>query len=178
MAGSYHHEDPPAPGTTGQDRRRNTAVAWARAFDRPLVHDKHSPADRPVFEDLQPQGWPELKIYVTADGWHLALAICRDLLNPHAVEALTEAGTNLVLVPAMSETLVPFGGPVAQRVGEDQALVVAKQSRPVAGIRASEGAAAGTCPGGPLGFGQLTHWVPGADATPGARLHVHSGKLT
>jgi 8-oxo-dGTP pyrophosphatase MutT (NUDIX family) len=180
VAGSYHHEDPPAPGTTGRGRRRNTAVAWVRGFDRPLVHDKHSPADRPVFEDLQPQGWPELKIYVTADGWHLALAICRDLLNPHAVEALTEAGANLVLVPAMSETLVPFGGPVAQLVGEDQALVVvannpAQWAEP-GGRNAQRPARALV---GHPGFGQLTRWVPGAEATPGvARLQVHSGKLT
>ena len=120
VAGSYHRQTrvDDAPG-----RRRNTAIAWVRGQDNPLTHDKYSPADRPVVEDIQPDGWPELRVYVTADGWHLTLAICRDLLNPQAVNALSEAGANLVLVPAMSETLTPFGGPVAHLVGACQALV-------------------------------------------------------
>ena len=120
VAGSYHQQTPvdEAPG-----RRRNTAIAWVRGHDDPLIHNKYSPADRPVVEDIQPDGWPELRVYVTADGWHLTLAVCRDLLNPQAVNALSEAGANLVLVPAMSETLMPFGGPVAHLVGTRQALV-------------------------------------------------------
>lgn len=120
VAGSYHqqtHVDD-APG-----RRRNTAIAWVRGHDDRLTHDKYSPADQPVVEDIQPDGWPELRVYVTADGWHLTIAICRDLLNPQAVNALSEAGANLVLVPAMSETLMPFGGPVAHLVGTRQAMV-------------------------------------------------------
>ncbi len=119
VAGSYHHQDD--RGTEGA-RRRNTALAWVRGHEHPLTHDKHSPADRPVLEDVQPQGWPELRVYV-ADGWHVVLAICRDLLNPEAVHALTEAGANLILVPALSETLMTFGAPVAQLVGSCQALV-------------------------------------------------------
>ncbi|WP_205730013.1 NUDIX domain-containing protein [Blastococcus sp. TF02-8] len=179
VAGSYHHEDPP-PGASAQPaRRRNTAVAWVRGLDRPLLHDKHSPADQPVDEDLQPDGWPELRIHVTADGWHLALAICRDLLNPHALQALTEAGANLVLVPAMSETLVPFGGPVGQLVGDDQALVVVANNP-----------AQWPWPGHPVvhrparalfghpGYGQLTRSVSADDSKSGVVvLQVHSGDL-
>lgn len=85
-----------------------------RGRSEPLVHDKHSPGDEPIREDIRPNGWPELRIYVTRDGWHLVIAICRDLLNPQAVHALSEAGANLVLVPAMSETLITFGGPTSQ----------------------------------------------------------------
>lgn len=98
VAGSFHHEDlhELAPG---QLRRRNTAIAWLRGHDQPLLHDKHSPGDRPILEDIEPEGWPELRVYVSADGWHLVIAICRDLLNPLAVNALAEAGANLVLVP-------------------------------------------------------------------------------
>lgn len=118
VAGSFHHADPAKPA-----RRANRALAWVRDHPAPLLHDKHSPADRPVVEDITPVGWPELRVYVTADGWHLVIAICRDLLNPQAVHALTEAGANLVLAPSMSETLTPFGGPVAQLVGAGQALV-------------------------------------------------------
>ena len=81
-----------------------------------------SPADRPVPEDITPQGWPELRVHVSADGWHLVIAICRDLLNPQAVYALSEVGANLVLVPSMSETLIAFGGPVGQLVGTTQPL--------------------------------------------------------
>ena len=121
VAGSYHREAP--VGDESRARRSNTAIAWVRRHDRPLTHDKYSPADRPVTEDIQPDGWPELRVYVTADGWHLTIAICRDLLNPQATNALSEAGVNLLLVPAMSETLVPFGGPVAHLVGTRQALV-------------------------------------------------------
>ena len=180
VAGSYHHEDPPPNGddhTVG--RRRNTAIAWVRGHDRPLMHDKHSPADKPVFEDIQPSGWPELRIHVTADGWHLVIAICRDLLNPHAVRALTEAGANLILVPAMSETLVPFGAPVAQLVGDNQALVVVANNP-------AQWSRLGHLPvqrparvlAGHPGFGQLTRHVPASDTAPGvARLDVGSGEL-
>lgn len=121
VAGSYHHDDP--HGTSEHPRRRNTAIAWVRGHDHPLTHDKHSAAEQPVPEALQPDGWPELRVYVTTDGWHIVIAICRDLLNPQAVHALTEAGANLVLVPAMSESLMPFGGPVAQLVADCQAVV-------------------------------------------------------
>ena len=106
VAGSYHHR-PDTGGVPGAGRRRNTALAWIRGSERPISHDKHSPADRPLGEDIQPQGWPELRIYVTADGWHVVLAICRDLLNPLAVHALAEAGVNLVLAPAAQNAAVP-----------------------------------------------------------------------
>ena len=122
IAGSFHHEDP-HDQEPGQPRRRNTAIAWMRGHEQPLLHDKHSPGDWPILEDIQPEGWPELRVYVSAQGWHLVIAICRDLLNPLAVNALAEAGANLVLVPAMSETLMAFGGPVAHLVGAGQAFV-------------------------------------------------------
>jgi 8-oxo-dGTP pyrophosphatase MutT (NUDIX family) len=122
IAGSFHHEDP-HDQEPGQRRRRNTAIAWMRGHEQPLLHDKHSPGDGPIVENIQPVGWPELRIYVSAQGWHLVIAICRDLLNPLAVNALAEAGANLVLVPAMSETLMAFGGPVAHLVGAGQAFV-------------------------------------------------------
>lgn len=122
VAGSFHHRDPhdtlPEP-----PRRRNTTVAWLRGHDQPLVHDKHSPGDLPILEDVQPDGWPEIRVYVSTTGWHLVIAICRDLLNPMAINALTEAGANLVLVPAMSDALMAFGGPVAHLVGAGQAFV-------------------------------------------------------
>jgi 8-oxo-dGTP pyrophosphatase MutT (NUDIX family) len=122
VAGSYHHEDQHGPESSPL-RRRNTAIAWVRGHSEPLVHDKHSPGDEPILEDIRPNGWPELRIYVTRDGWHLVIAICRDLLNPQAVHALSESGANLVLVPAMSETLMTFGGPTSQLVGANQAVV-------------------------------------------------------
>ena len=112
VAGSFHHAD-----AIDRTRRANRALAWVRGHPAPLTHDKYSPADRPVAEDITPLGWPEVRIHVTADGWHLVITVCRDLLNPHAVHALCEAGANLILAPAMSETLLAFGGPVAQLVG-------------------------------------------------------------
>lgn len=113
-AGSFHHR---AGG-----RARNTAVVWVRGVSEPLLHDKHSPGDRPLPEDIEPDGRPELRIYV-ADGWHLVVAICRDLLNPDAVHALAEVGANLVLVPAMTESSLAFAGHAAQLVGSCQAIV-------------------------------------------------------
>ena len=175
VAGSYHHELPDADTPV----RRNTALAWVRGADHPLTQDKHSPADRPVVEDLTPEGWPELRVHVTADGWHVVLAICRDLLNPRAVEALTEAGANLVLVPAMSETLVPFGSPVAHLVGDDQALVVVANN-PAQWSRDAQPVAprpARALVGHP-GFGQLTRSVATTEAVPGvALLRIRSGEL-
>ena len=136
--------------------------------DRPISYDKHSPADPPFGEDIQPEGWPELRIHVTADGWHLVLAICRDLLNPLAVHALTEAGVNLVLAPAMSETLVPFGGPVAQLVAANQALVVANNPAqwPDPAPPTIDRRPARALFGHP-GFGQQARFVPGPDPGPG-----------
>ncbi len=121
VAGSYHHQhrDRLAPFT---DRRRNTALVWARGHDQPFEHDKHSAGDSPIAEDIQPAGWPELRVHVI-DGWHMVIAVCRDLLNPEAVHALTAIGANLVLVPAMSETLLAFGGQGSSLVGNCQAIL-------------------------------------------------------
>ena len=176
VAGSYHHVD---VDTGGRGRHRNTAIAWVRGHDQPLTQDKHSPADRPVVEDIQPQGWPELRVHVTADGWHLAMAICRDLLNPEALHTLSEVGANLTLVPAMSETLVPFGGPVAHLVGCTQGFV-AVANNPADWSDAGRG-----WPGHPAravfghpGFGQQIRLVTSADLGPGvATLHVGSGQV-
>ncbi len=121
VAGSYHHLH--REGTVAfPKRKRNTALVWARGHDQPFTHDKHSPAEAPIAEDIQPAGWPELRIHVI-DGWHLVIAVCRDLLNPEAVHALTAVGANLVLVPAMSETLLAFGGQGSSLVGNCQAIV-------------------------------------------------------
>jgi len=172
VAGSYHHQE-------GDGRRRNTAVGWVRGRNTPLLHNKFSAADQPVIEDIQPSAMPELRIYVTTDGWHLVIAICRDLLNPNAVHALSEAGANLLLVPSMSETLVPFGGPTAQLVGAGQALVAVannpaqwrsndllKPERPARALF------------GHPGFGQQLRFVQSVDCGPGiALMHVGSGQV-
>jgi 8-oxo-dGTP pyrophosphatase MutT (NUDIX family)/predicted amidohydrolase len=182
VAGSYHHDDDdrdPAGAAKLGPRRRNTAIAYLRGCAAPLTQDKHSPADRPVNEDIQPPGWPQLRVHVSSDGWHLVIAICRDLLNPHAVHALTEAGVNLALVPAMSETLVAFGGPVAQMVGAEQAFVA------VANNPADFSAATGLATRRPAralfghpGFGQQTRLVQPADGEPGvALLRVRNRQL-
>ena len=173
VAGSYHHADG-APL-----RRRNTAIAWVRGHDQPLTHDKHSPAEQPILEDIQPQGWPELRVYVTAEGWHLVLAICRDLLNPQAVHALAEAGANLVLVPAMSESLTPFTGQVAHLVGAGQALV-ALANNPADWARrgAHTPHRSARALFGHPGLTQQTRLVASPDADPGvATLAVRSGLI-
>ncbi|RAX16284.1 NUDIX domain-containing protein [Pseudarthrobacter sp. AG30] len=175
VAGSYHHDDE----HDGSPRRRNTATAYLRGVPAPLTQDKHSPADRPVNEDIQPQGWPQLRVHVSDDGWHLVLAICRDLLNPHAVHALAESGANLLLVPAMSDTLVAFGGPVANLVGSGQAFVAVANNpadfseptdltvhRPARALF------------GHPGFGQLTRLMQPANSAPGVGLlRVQTGQL-
>ena len=176
VAGSFHHADRDDP-----TRRANRAIAWVRGHPAPLLHDKHSPADRPVAEDITPLGWPELRIYVTCDGWHLVIAVCRDLLNPQAVHALTEAGTNLVLAPSMSDTLVAFGGPVAQLVGTRQALVAVANNpaewtypdRPDDVRRPSRALF------GHPGFTQQTRQVHAGDPAPGvASLRVRDGRVS
>lgn len=175
IAGSHHHARPAAPG-----RRANRAIGWVRGHPVPLVADKHSPADRPVAEDITPTGWPEIRIHVSADGWHLVMAICRDLLNPQAVHALTEAGANLVLAPAMSETLVAFSGPVAQLVGSGQAIVVVANNptdwsdtdTPFHGGQPAQALF------GHPGFSQMTRQVRSPDASTGiGLLDVGTGRL-
>lgn len=175
VTGSFHHADPDDPA-----RRANRALAWVRGHPAPLTHDKHSPADRPVIEDITPPGWPELRVYVTVDGWHLVIAVCRDLLNPHAVHALSEAGANLVLAPSMSETLVAFGGPVAQLVGATQALVAVANNpadwSPPERLGTTQQPARALF--GHPGFAQLTRQVHAPDQRSGiALLQVGSGRL-
>ena len=175
VAGSFHHAD-----AIDRTRRANRALAWVRGHPAPLTHDKYSPADRPVAEDITPLGWPEVRIHVTADGWHLVITVCRDLLNPHAVHALCEAGANLILAPAMSETLLAFGGPVAQLVGSTQA-VVAVANNPADWSHADQPDDHGP-PGRALfghpGFAQQTRQVHAPDQGNGiAFLRVGSGRL-
>ena len=172
VAGSFHD------GTTSTGRV-NRALAWVRGHTAPLTQDKHSPADRPLAEDLTPTGWPEIRVHVTSDGWHVVIAVCRDLLNPAAVHALAEAGANLVLAPAMTEAMLPFGGPVAQLVGAGQALVAVANNpcRWVADDRTGGQSPARALFGHP-GFAQQTRQVHAGDDEPGvALLHVRSGRL-
>ena len=174
VAGSFHHSDPQDPS-----RRSNRALAWVRGHAEPLIQDKHSPADQPVFEDITPNGWPEIRVHVTEDGWHVAIAVCRDLLNPAAVHALAEAGVNLVLAPSMTEALVPFGGPVAQLVGAGQAIVAVANNpcRWAADDRPDTPSPARALFGHP-GFTQQTRQVNAGDDEPGVGLlHVRSGRL-
>lgn len=181
IAGSYHHQDDRDrdgdKDGSGPTPRRNTALGWVRGHDQPLLHDKYSAADRPVLEDIEPQGWPELRVYVTSDGWHLTIAVCRDLLNPQAVYVLAEAGVNLALVPAMSETLMTFGGPIAQLVGDCQALV-AIANNPAEW--AQDGAVAHPARAlfGHPGLERLTHFVRAPDNAPGVSLlAVATGRI-
>jgi len=174
IAGSYHHSD------GSPRRRRNTAIAWVRGHPDPLIHEKHSPAQHPILEDIQPQGWPELRVYVTATGWHVVVAICRDLLNPQAVHALTEAGANLVLVPAMSERLTPFTGQIAHLVGSSQALVaVANNPADWADPDSHAVHRPARALFGHPGLGQQTRLVASADAAAGiATMHVRSALIS
>ncbi len=174
VAGSFHH------GAAG-GRARNTAIAWVRGRSEPLECEKHSPADTPVLEGIRPAGRPQLRVFVTDDGWHLLIAICRDLLNPHAVHAMGEAGVNLALVPAMSESLVPFGGPTAQLVGMTQALVVVANG-PAEWASTDPDATGPRRPARALfghpGYGQQTRFVHTPDGDPGVSLlTVGSGQL-
>lgn len=173
VAGSYHHNGG-APR-----RRRNTAIAWVRGHQHPLIHDKHSAAKDPIVEDIQPQGWPEMRVYISADGWRLVLAVCRDLLNPQAVHALTEAGANLVLVPAMSERLTPFTGQITHLVSSGQALVaVANNPAEWAETNGEAAHRPARAMFGHPGLGQQVRLVTSSDTTPGiATMHVRSALI-
>lgn len=153
-------------------------MAWARGHDQPIEHYKHSPADEPLLEDIQPEAHPELHIYVI-DGWHLVVAICRDLLNPGAIHTLVSAGANLVLAPAMSETLLPFGGQIAYLVGSCQAVVaVANGPMEWPRLNGHHTTAAPALFGHP-GAPQQTITVAPAAPEPGyALLNVHTADAT
>lgn len=153
VAGAHQHVD-------ANGNRYNTAVAWLRGSELPLTQDKHSGADLPVSEGLRHDGWPEIRVHVSADGWHVALAVCRDVLNPSAIQALAEAGVNLLLVPAMSDALLPFGGPAAQLVAANQALVVVANGPAEWSRAAGRTAAALFGHPGLLGQTRLVHAVP------------------
>lgn len=175
VAGSYHMTDRRGGPTAS---RHNVAVAWVRGCDQPIEHYKHSPADRPLLEDIQPEPRPELHIYVV-DGWHLVVAICRDLLNPEATHTLVSAGANLVLAPAMSETLLPFGGQIAHLVGSCQA-VAAIANGPMEWPRLNgQRATAPPALFGHPGAAQQTITVSPAEAEPGyALLDLRTAEAT
>ncbi|MDA8267738.1 MAG: hypothetical protein M0013_05110 [Actinomycetota bacterium] len=167
VAGSFHHRD--------HGRGRNTAVVWVRGVADPLLHDKHSPGDRPLPEDIEPNGRPELRVYV-ADGWHLVVAICRDLLNPEAVHALAELGANLVLVPAMSGRVLAFAGQAAELVGSCQAVVAVANNPATWPHLDGPSALATRAVFGHPSLAQQTVLVDTADAEPGvATLELKSG---
>ena len=174
VTGSFHQTDARDPS-----RRSNRALAWVRGQAEPLTQDKHSPADRPVVEDITPTGWPEIRVHVTADGWHVVIAVCRDLLNPAAVHALAEAGVNLVLAPSMTDTMVPFGGPAGQLVGTCQAIVaVANNPHDWATDGRQSGPAPARALFGHPGFTQQTRQVHSADDAPGVGLlDVRTGEM-
>jgi len=171
VAGSYHHRgDSPR-------RRANAAISWLRGHDIPLLHDKLSPAGHPIAEDIQPQGWPELRVFISRDGWHVVIAICRDLLNPAAVHALTEAGANLVLVPAMSETLAPFTGQIGHLVSSGQALV-AVANNPADWSNGTPIVRPARALFGHPGLGQQVRLVTSSDTAPGcAVMHMRSAHI-
>jgi len=93
--------------------------------------------------------------------------------------SLTEVGANLVLVPAMSETLTAFGGPAAQLVGANRAFVVVANN-PAEWPAATPGAASprpARAVFGHPGFGQQLRLVNGAGPEPGvATLRLASGQ--
>ena len=173
VAGSYHHRQ------VATGRRVNTSMSWLRGHDLPLLHEKHSPGDLPKPEGIEPQGWPELRVYVGGDGFHLVVAICRDLLNPSAVHALTEVGANLVLVPAMSETLMPFVGAVANLVTSCQALVAVSNNPAVWPTEDATASRPARALVGHPGLGTLTRLVQPIEVSPGvALMRVCSGQLS
>ena len=172
VCGSHHYN-----GIDGQ--RHNQSICWVRGRPTPLTHDKFSAADQPVREDIDPPSHPELRVYVTADRCHMAIVICRDMLNPDAVHALSEVGANLVLVPAMSETLTAFGGAVAQLVGSCQAIVVVANNP--AEWRHGPGGAGGhpaRALFGHPGFGQQVRMVNAPDPGPGiSTMRLDTGQI-
>lgn len=172
VAGSYHCVVS-SPGESTPARRVNRAVAFMRGCPHLFTHEKHSPADRPVPEAIQPAGRPALCVYPTADGYRIALAICRDLLNPAAVHALAELGVNLILAPAMTESLVAFGGPAAQLVGANQAFVAIANGPTEFGVTTAPRALVGH-PGYETQVRHITSREPG----PGlALMSVRTGEI-
>jgi len=166
VAGSYHAL---GPNLADRAARQNLSLTWARSLPDPLISAKHSPATHPYLEDFRPPGRPELRVHV-ANGWHLVIAVCRDLLNPEFVRALVSAGANLVLVPAMSDSLLAFGGPVAQLVGSCQAVVAVANNParwPAAGGRETSSLRAVF---GHPGLPQQTAAVEVGDGRPGVAL--------
>ena len=91
-----------------------------------------------------------------------------------------ECSANFVLAPAMSETLMPFGGPVAQLVASRQAIV-AVANNPAewldpGGVGSPDRPARAMF--GHPGFVRQTRIVQSADATPGVSLlQVGSGSV-
>lgn len=83
-----------------------------------------------------------------------------------------------VLVPAMSETMMPFGGPAAQLVGSNQALVAVANNPATWFDRLDPAARPARALFGHPGFGQQTRLVHSQDAEPGITLlSVRSGQL-
>ncbi|EWT07739.1 NUDIX hydrolase [Intrasporangium chromatireducens Q5-1] len=165
VAGTFHERHVAERG--GTPRQTNTGMVWAKGVGHPLVHRKHTPARAPVLEALDVEARPTLRIWVLPGGWRLTLAICRDLLNPQAVHALSEAVVNVVLVPAMSDSLRPFVASAAVLVGLSQAFVIVANNPADWGEGLARPADAALF--GHPGLGQLTRLVA-SNAEPGVTL--------
>lgn len=82
---------------------------------RPLAVDKMVPYDGDLGQEPLTSFGTEIVIQVDGS-WRLAVGICRDLLRPAMVDALSQVGANLVAVPAWSPkttNLVSAAGAVA-----------------------------------------------------------------
>lgn len=88
-------------------------------FAHPFPRD---PAKR-VLEGIVAADPPVLTVY-QADRWRIAILICKDVLQDDVAEAVERAGVNLLLVPAMSETVQPFVDRAGQHRLKSQALTV------------------------------------------------------
>ncbi len=126
VAGSHH----PAADTV--DERRNIAVTMTRKgevehhkynrFDFPDLDDAGAPPRTLRLEDIRTNP-ARLTVHMSGD-WSFVTLICKDLMDPRAVELLVKLRVRLVLVPSCSPKTPAFETRARQLSTDAQSLVI------------------------------------------------------
>lgn len=110
------------------ERARNRSRALL-ASSAELVHDKFRPVEMVLPGNVTPlqeaidTSCPRLRVLVTATTT-LAIVICKDLLDPEALDLLVRLRLGILLVPACSPETQAFGVAVQRLAHDSQTLVL------------------------------------------------------
>lgn len=131
VAGSSHVEKKDQRGKVLS--RENTAVVYINGIEA-MEHRKFRPftiklGETEYREDLTTEAKPKLKLLCARD-WTISVLICNDANDSSSIFALSNAGTNILLVPAWTPKRGYFGPHLALLGSGDRQAIVAIANGP------------------------------------------------